>query len=313
MSDWDGPFWRYEKTVRRRVEGGIKAKSQRGDIGETWWSKRFITVLESYVEFEARLARGRSYARSGQVLRLDVHPGVATALVQGSRPRPYEVRIGVTPLSERDWRRAEEAMARQAIFMAKLLAGEMPRDIEEAFAACKLSLFPRSAGDMDTDCTCPDWARPCKHAAATLYILAERFDEDPFLIFAWRGRTRGQLVERLRALRGTAEAARQKGRRRASGAAHRDVPPLASSLATFWQAGPELSALAFSPRAAEVPDAILRQLGPPPPEIGGAALVERLAALYRAMTVEAERRAFGNGPASRAPRQARSVRRGERK
>lgn len=308
MSDWDGPFWSYEKTVRRRVEGGIKAKSQRGDIGESWWSKRFIAVLESYVDLAPRLARGRSYARSGQVMRIDVEAGVATAQVQGSRPEPYAVRIGVKPLAERDWRRAEAAMARQAIFMAKLLAGEMPRDIEEAFAACKLSLFPRSARDMDTDCTCPDWARPCKHAAATLYILAERFDEDPFLIFAWRGRTREQLLGRLRELRGAATA-----RDAAGDAAGQDVPPLASSLTTFWQAGPELSAVHFSPRAAEVPDAILRQLGPPPPEIGGAALAERLAALYRAMAAGAERRAFGTEPASPASRRARSIKRGERK
>ena len=29
------------------VEGGIKARSKRGAIGEQWWSRRFIAVLES--------------------------------------------------------------------------------------------------------------------------------------------------------------------------------------------------------------------------------------------------------------------------
>ena len=39
-------------------------------------------------------------------------------------------------------------------------------------------------------CSCPDSEVPCKHLAATFYLLAEAFDEDPFLILRWRGRDR---------------------------------------------------------------------------------------------------------------------------
>ena len=81
-------------------------------------------------------------------------------------------------------------MAARALPLAKLLAGEMPHDIEEVLAACRLALFPRSDDELRATCTCPDGANPCKHIAAVYYILAERFDEDPFLIFTWRGRTR---------------------------------------------------------------------------------------------------------------------------
>src|SRR5215831_13378587 len=135
MSD----FWRYRRQVPSRplpVEGGIKAQSQRGGIGETWWSRRFIEILESF-DFGSRLERGRHYARRGQVLDLDVRKGVVEARVQGSRVRPYRVRLGVETLDERDWARAERVMAGRAAFAAKLLAGEMPPDIEEAFAACR--------------------------------------------------------------------------------------------------------------------------------------------------------------------------------
>ena len=99
-------------------------------------------------------------------------------------------------------------MAAQALPLAKLLAGEMPHDIEELFASCKLTLFPRSARELTASCTCPDWENPCKHIAAVYYILAERFDEDPFLIFAWSGRDKDELLERLRARRGAGQPPR---------------------------------------------------------------------------------------------------------
>ena len=187
----------------RPVKDGLQTKSKRGAIGETWWSRRFIEVLEDFHE-GPRLARGRAYARRGQVIDMDVDDGEVIARVQGSRKRPYDVRIGVTVLDDDDWARIEEAMANRAVFLARLLAGEMPNEIEEAFAASGLSLFPTTADDLGADCSCPDWENPCKHIAAVYYLLAEAFDRDPFLIFAWRGRPRERLLSELRALRGVA-------------------------------------------------------------------------------------------------------------
>lgn len=280
---------------RRPARDGIRAKSQRGEIGERWWSKRFVAALEALTDSD-RLKRGRSYARTGQVLEPRVGPGLVTARVQGSRPEPYAVRIAVKPFSEAQWLRVEKAMADQAIFMAALLAGEMPRDIEEAFAAARLSLFPAKPGELETDCSCPDWANPCKHVAAALYILAELFDDDPFLILAWRGRTRDRLIERLRERRAEpspSTPAGGPGGDAEDAAAGEDAPPLAAALDDFWRAGAELDRLVVSPRAAEIPDALLRQLGPLPLEASGTRLTERLAAAYRAIAAAAERRAFG--------------------
>ena len=59
-----------------------------------------------------RLSRGRSYARSGQVLNLDIKPGRVDARVQGSAPAPYKVKIEIKPLSEKEWKRVADAMAR---------------------------------------------------------------------------------------------------------------------------------------------------------------------------------------------------------
>src|SRR3954453_12470275 len=101
MSGW------YDNPKPRAVDGGLKARSARGAIGQTWWSRRFVDVLESF-EVGTRLTRGKGDARAGQVMDLAVAPGSVTARVQGSRARPYRVRIDVQPIGESDWRRIEE-------------------------------------------------------------------------------------------------------------------------------------------------------------------------------------------------------------
>jgi uncharacterized Zn finger protein len=302
MSEWSD--WRdWEPSRPLPVDGGIAARSKRGAIGETWWSQRFIALLES-LGVGSRLQRGRNYARRGQVIELDVEPGIVIAKVQGSRYTPYRVRIRCKALGEQQWRRLEKAMASQALPLAQLLAGEMPRDVEEVFASCKLTLFPRSAAELKASCTCPDSANPCKHIAAAYYILAERFDQDPFQIFAWRGREQDELLEHLRALRASRSAAGGAGRR-AGGAGAAEAtsaalpaaskslgPVLIDEIDSFWHSGPALSDLHVNPFAIEATDTLLRQLGPAPVEVGGKNLVELLTPAYRALAEQAERRAL---------------------
>ncbi|MCP3962213.1 MAG: hypothetical protein GY719_30590 [bacterium] len=291
MSRWDY-YPRYSKTGPREAKGGIKAKSRRGAIGETWWSRRFVEVLESF-RMGSRMKRGRTYARKGQVMDLEVKAGAVSARVQGSRRGAYRVRLGVKTLKPKDWARVEAAMAGQALFLAKLLAGEMPQDIEDAFAACDLSLFPAATGDLNTSCSCPDWANPCKHIAATYYILAERFDEDPFLIFAWRGRTKEQLTLHLRTLRGAAlppDGDLAEG----DAAAAEEPSPLGEGLETFFEGSEDLSDLHAELEVPEVPDAVLRQAGPAPIELRGANLADLLSPAYGVLTAAARARALGD-------------------
>jgi hypothetical protein len=179
------------------VEGGVKARSKRGAIGEQWWSRRFIATLEA-AGVGGRLARGRSYARRGQVLEFSLSAGKVTARVQGSRPSPYKVSITVPPLTAAQWKKVESRLAAQALFRARLLAGEMPAEIEQVFADAGTPLFPGSDRDLTMHCSCPDWEVPCKHLAAVCYVLAEAFDDDPFAMLAWRGRTREDLLAALR-------------------------------------------------------------------------------------------------------------------
>ena len=109
---------------------GIKAKSRRGSFTESWWGHRWISALKPLMD-SGRLNRGRSYARRGQVLNIDVTPGEITARVQGSRRTPYRVRIELQPLTDRQWAKVLDALAEQALFAAQLLNEEMPDDIEQ--------------------------------------------------------------------------------------------------------------------------------------------------------------------------------------
>ena len=109
-----------------------------GDYGQTWWSRRFLELLESF-GVGSRLERGRGYASGGQVTELEVEPGIVLARVQGTRYTPYRVRIRPKLLSEHQWRRAERAMAAEALPLAQLLAGTMPPDIEDVLSRCKLT------------------------------------------------------------------------------------------------------------------------------------------------------------------------------
>jgi uncharacterized Zn finger protein len=288
----------------RPVEGGIVARSRRGQIGESWWSRRFLEVLES-LGIGGRLDRGRTYARKGQVIAMDVAPGVVTATVQGSRARPYRVRIMATRLSEADWRRAEDAMVARASFLAALLAGEMPADIEDAFEACSGELFPNSHAELAAECSCPDWANPCKHLAAVYYLLAEAFDEDPFLMLRWRGRERDELLRNLRALRGTEVTAPEAAGRDDDPWApieRVEVPAMSDRLDGWWAAGQALAELRFAADRPKVPAATLRSLEPLDRTVAGQPVVELVAEAYDAITDRARARltddAARRGPSS---------------
>jgi uncharacterized Zn finger protein len=204
------------------------------------------------------------------------------------------VRIRPRTFSEHQWRRAEKAIAAQALTLARLLAGEMPDDIEHVLAEAKLALLPASYDELRVSCTCPDDANPCKHTAAAYYVLAERFDADPFALFTLRGRTEEELLEALRARRakaaGTAPVTRVAGMAARIGT--RDVAPLSAAVDGFWRAGAELEQLHVSPLASECPEALLRRLGPLAEHDGGGGLEELLVGAYQRLAAAAERRAL---------------------
>jgi uncharacterized Zn finger protein len=231
-----------------------------GSFALTWWGRRWIGALEALGRTYAnRLPRGRNYARDGAVTELIVAPGVVTARVTGSRPTPYRVTMQIPVFTDPQWTAATHALARQLRHSAALLEGRVPEDIDETLDVVGLSLFP-GPRELTTKCSCPDVANPCKHVAAVHYTLAHRFDGDPFLLPALRGRDRTALLAGIRAAR-TGQA----------------VPPIdeatgpeggtaisALSAGTLFDAVDDLAAIAVHPQDTLDPGAMLRRLGAPP-------------------------------------------------
>ena len=268
------------------TDQGVATRSQRGAFVESWWAERWVAALERLIT-PLRLARGRTYARSGQVLSIQEESGTFLAEVQGSRRAPYRVTVGLAPLSDEAWERVVAELARRPDLAASLLAGEMPRDIDEVFAGARAALFPTKPDHLRLTCSCPDKAAVCKHIAATCYLLGEQLDEDPFLLFRLRGQGQDEVLEGLRRQAGGDPGA---GAERAASAAATEDEPAPATDATPLETDGFWAAAGAPPRIdlpTERPDlSLLRRLGP------FAALdddlVARLGPVYRSVASAAE-------------------------
>jgi len=257
-----GYGWGYfPRTSPRKVKGGVTLAGGRGVMARSWWSRRWIEVLESF-GWANRLARGRSYARKGQALELRLSTDGVEARVQGSRPQPYRVTIRLKALPPAVWRKVAAALREDAGLVARLLAGEVPEEMERVFKNAGASLLPKSSSDLKTDCSCPDTANPCKHIAAVHYLLAERFDQDPFLIFLLRGKKREEVLD---AVSGPAVAGPETVPGFDTGPEAPGVNPLEEDgdLLAYWRPGPRFASAECTPHPPDIEHAILRRVGQP--------------------------------------------------
>lgn len=240
----------------KKVDNGIKAQSKRGAFARQWWGKEWISRLERFND-SSRLARGRSYARKGQVTGLEVTSKGVSARVQGSRVRPYSVSIRLTPYSDEELQRLVRVFSENPVIVARMLGGEMPEEIDKLCSKAGLSLFPGSFRDLDASCSCPDYANPCKHLAAVFYLLAEAFDRDPFLLFNLRGIDKDALFS---ALGGSSFdiPSEQTGKKK------KVVEPLPVDSDVFWSSPDETMIPALHHQPVIASAVLVRRLGPVP-------------------------------------------------
>ena len=258
--------------------------SSSNEIDRYWWLERWYVVMES-VGMKDHLELNESNIHLERVLSLDVNASSVTSEVQGSRYEPYEVKIVIQPFSEDEWKEAVKALASQALFSAKLLSGQVPENIESAFAGVGLSLFPNSSDELTMYCSCADEGLPCSHILATNFALAEKLEEDPFLLFRWRGLSREKILRQLRHLRAAEAAGRD-----VDDSEHQSLEEL---IPNYWKLGDSFSTVTISVRPPEVASSLLRSFGVPSfwephPEIRGS-----LDRLYEKVTERAMALAYG--------------------
>jgi uncharacterized Zn finger protein len=152
-------------------------------IARTFWGKAWCENLESYSDFANRLPRGRTYARNGSVVHLEIHPGKISALVSGSEL--YEVDISISALPGPHWKRVRGECAGKIGSLVELLQGRLSQNIMDVVTQREAGLFPKPA-EIEMECSCPDWAGMCKHVAAVMYGIGARLDERPDLLFVLR-------------------------------------------------------------------------------------------------------------------------------
>ncbi|MFD7160960.1 SWIM zinc finger family protein [Kribbella sp. NPDC059898] len=203
MADEDRTPWQGWR--RKGEDAGLPAArgpGSRRSFGATWWGRAWLEALEQRARLDpGRLSRGRSYARRGSVLELTVSPGEVEAVVQGSRVTPYQVTVRIRAFSAAEWDAVLDVVSAQIGRVAALLDGELPPEVVDDVRATGLDLLP-GAGEVLTNCNCPDFAVPCKHSAAVCYLVADALDDDPFALLLLRGRPRDELLASLRARRG---------------------------------------------------------------------------------------------------------------
>lgn len=243
----------------------------------TWWGQRFAEALGAAAPVP--VARGKAKARAAKLRGLDQRTGEALVEVSASSVLPYEVRIALAPLSDEVWDAATASLRGKAFFAAKLLASELPAEVEEAFVAAGGSLFP-ATGAARLKCNCPAGHGGCRHGAVAQRALAEAIDRDPFLLFDLRGRPRGQVLTAL----GLDPAAEPKhdDAARSAGAAS-EIP---SDPAAFRRPRGDLAAVRFHVAEPDRPLLLLTRLGDPP-GWKGASLLETLGPLVEQAATKA--------------------------
>jgi len=174
-----------------RFASGIRAQESRSGSGRSWWSKEWLRRLEA-MGLRGRLGRGRNYAISGQVTALRLAGPHVEAEVVGTRPEPYRVTVDFRLPDEAAQTRIVAAVRREPMLVARLLADDLPSEVEKLFREEGYGLFPGGKlgpgrYDMTTACSCPDYANPCKHAAAVLLLLGEEIARRPMTLLEFRG------------------------------------------------------------------------------------------------------------------------------
>ena len=160
-------------------------------IATTFWGRAWCDNLLRYSDFENRMPRGRKYVRSGSVVHLAVEPGLVRALVNGTDL--YEIQVRILPVPSERWAALRGQCAGEIGSLVDLLSGRPPERVMEIVSRPEQGLFP-ARDEISLDCSCPDWAEMCKHAAAAMYGVGVRFDEDPEQLFRLRGVSAEDLV-----------------------------------------------------------------------------------------------------------------------
>ncbi|MCA9222758.1 MAG: SWIM zinc finger family protein, partial [Planctomycetales bacterium] len=202
---WDYDGWApYVPVAQRKSQAVALAKKHAQGLGreplpvtvsgnkiaKTFWGKAWCDHMEGLRDFSNRLPRGRTYARNGSVVDLEIRSGEIEAIVAGSSP--YRVVVSISTLAKKRWSQLRAECSQSVESMLDLLAGRFADGVMRQLTGAG-GLLPTPA-EIQFDCSCPDDAVMCKHVAAVMYGIGARLDHAPELLFVLRNVDPTELV-----------------------------------------------------------------------------------------------------------------------
>ena len=154
--------------------------------GKTWWGEQWLGALKN-IDYSNRLPRGASYARNGMVQEINFSGNIISAKVKGSRRTPYSETIKLPEFSSKDIDKLIKLILEQPVVLSKLFNRQLDESLAKMAEEAGMPLFPKQWKDLKMNCSCPDWAVPCKHLAAVIYKTSMEIDNNPFLVFSLHG------------------------------------------------------------------------------------------------------------------------------
>lgn len=201
---YNGGWAPYVPVAERQRRAAREAKSLAGKgqklrpiripgrtIANSFWGKAWCQNLENYADWANRMPRGRTYARNGSIVDLQISAGKITSLVYGSEM--YKIQITIEKIKPNHWQAIRKDCATRVGSLIDLMRGKLPPAVLERLTSRKDGIFP-SPSEINIRCSCPDGAVMCKHAAAALYGVGYLLDSEPELFFLMRGVSQAELV-----------------------------------------------------------------------------------------------------------------------
>ncbi|MBI4645085.1 MAG: SWIM zinc finger family protein [Bacteroidia bacterium] len=178
MSYW---YYNYNYRKARRPKKTSTTPVQRKKFGQTFWGQHWLNSLKG-IDYSNRLPRGSAYANNGSVLSHEISGNKISAKVQGSMPKPYNVTVEVPVFTQSEKEKLTGILTSNPAWLAGLLNRQLPQELLAEAQKYNIKIFPSAWSDFKMNCSCPDWAVPCKHLAAVIYILSSEIDLNPMLV-----------------------------------------------------------------------------------------------------------------------------------
>lgn len=175
--------WFYNKKPKLKIAAGSGIRGE-GKYGATWWGQQWLKAFDG-ISDSSRLPRGRTYANNGSVRSIDIQKNEIKAQVSGSYL--YQITIKVPLFTEAECHKIIDLVQERPDLLSQLLNRELPQELLELCTEQKIDIFPKTWSRFSAKCSCPDYAQPCKHLAAVIYLLANEIDKNPFLVFELHG------------------------------------------------------------------------------------------------------------------------------